>query len=150
MGALKSLGIPKFSSTKWYQISALINVLRKYPSNFKYSKTSVWTVMNYYKSAALNAKGGCISATRERVIVCRIGKTLGMKSTVQGIHIITSAPVLKLAICMKTLPLTEKTKHDCQVFGYTSYIYLHLLSLLFLATVVEESSLSVDFTTATT
>lgn len=72
-----------------------------------------------------------------------------MKSTVQVIHSITSVPALKLATCRKTLPLTEKTKHDCQVFGYTSYSYLHLLSLLFLATVVEESSLSVDFTTAT-
>lgn len=38
--------------------------------------------MDYYTTAALNAKGGCISATREWVIVCTIGKTLGMKSTV--------------------------------------------------------------------
>lgn len=50
----------------------------------------------------------------------------------------------------RTKTPTEKTKRDCRALGDTSYIYLHLLSLLFLATVLEGSSLSVDFTTATT
>lgn len=63
-----------------------------------------------------------------------MGKTLGMKSPVQVIHSIAGVPVLKLATCMKTLPLAEKTKRDCRVFGYTSSVSLHLLSLLFLAT----------------
>lgn len=52
----------------------------------------------------------------------------------QIIHSITSVPVVTLITCMKTLLLTEKTKHDCPVFGYMSSIYLHLLSLLFLET----------------
>lgn len=71
-----------------------------------------------------------------------------MKSAVEIIHSTTSVPVLTLITCMKTLLLTEKTKHDCPVFGYMSSIYLHLLSFLFLETGLQQHSLSVDFTTA--
>lgn len=71
-----------------------------------------------------------------------------MKSPVRVIHSIASAAALEPATRTKTT--TEKTKRDCRALGDTSYSYLHLLSLLFLATVLQGSSLSVDFTAATT
>lgn len=83
------------------------------------------------------------SASPEWVRVWQSGKLLGWK----GLDKSFPAPgEFQGWNCMEKSSLSEKTKDACGTFGSTSQLSLHLLSLLFLAAVLGESSWSVDFT----
>lgn len=129
---MESLWIVKLSPAK--QISALMDAENGFQGQHNLS-------LSCYPTSALSAKGE-FSIPRW-VRVWQSGKLLGWK----GLDKSFPAPgVFQGWNCMEKSPLSEKTKDACGTFGSTSQLSLHLLSLLFLAAVLGESSWSVDFT----